>query len=487
MAECERQCESHRRGPNRFTRRQFLLAAGGVAGSMLLPLARPALAAFPASRLPRVPIYPKGKAKVTLVFSHIPSGSPTWPMKDYDYAGRARDLAARLAAACPQVEFATKSAHSKAEAEAIVKAGGDLDGYVVYDLGIWTGAPEVLMRSGKPVVLVDDLFAGSGETLINGGAAVREKLPVVTVCSSDFRDVAAAVNLFPVIRAMKESCIMAVTDADLAGPCDRIKQFLGTQVVRLTAKELAACYDRTDEARAAAWADLWIGQARRMVEPTRAEVIKSGRMHLALLRAAADRRADAVTMDCLGMFYSGRATAYPCLSFFQMNNEGGTGVCECDLASTCTQLMLRYLAGRPAYVSDPVIDTARSEIIYAHCVASNRVFGPAGPANPYLIRSHAEDGKGAVVQSLMPLQQAVTTLEMDPFGKRMVIHTGVTTRNVDEPKACRTKLAARVPAERVLANWEMGWHRVTVYGEWRRPLLQLARLLGVTAFEEDRA
>jgi L-fucose isomerase-like protein len=209
-------------------------------------------------------------------------------------------------------------------------------------------------------------------------------------------------------------------------------------------------------------------------------------MYLALSRAMNERRADAVTMDCLGMFYSGRVTAYPCLSHFQMNNDGSTGVCEGDLNSTCSQLMMRYLTGRPGYVSDPVIDTSKDEIIYAHCVSTNKVFGPSGKANPYIIRSHAEDHKGAVVQSLMPVGEPVTTLEADVWSKKMVIHTGQTTRNIDEPKACRTKLAAKANTESILNNWDMGWHRVTVYGDWRKQAMDLARLLGIGVKEEDK-
>jgi len=149
--------------------------------------------------------------------------------------------------------------------------------------------------------------------------------------------------------------------------------------------------------------------------------------------------------------------------------------------------MMRYLTGRPGYVSDPVIDTSEEEIIYAHCVSTNRVFGPSGRANPYIIRSHAEDGRGASVQSLMPTGEVVTTLKVDVGGKRMVIHTAKTTRNVDDPKACRTKLAAKTNAEKILANWEMGWHRVTVYGNWRKAAMNLARLLGLSVVEEDKA
>ncbi len=38
--------------------------------------------------------------------------------------------------------------------------------------------------------------------------------------------------------------------------------------------------------------------------------------------------------------------------------------------------MTALTQGRPGFISDPVIETASRQIIYAHCAASNRVFGP---------------------------------------------------------------------------------------------------------------
>lgn len=467
-----------------LTRRQFLRATGAIAVWTLLPAAEPVFAGTPLES--RTPIFAKSKPRVTLLFSHVPPEYPTWPSVGYDYEGRKRELTAKLQEACPNIQFTVRTAHNAQQAQAVVKESENADGFVCYNIGIWTGAPNVLARSGKPVVMVDDLFAGSGETLIIAGMANREKLPVVTVSSSRFEDVVEAVRLFEVIRAMKESTILDVVDYDITAWAGGVNSLFGTKVVKMGSEELASYYSRADEAEAARWADLWIKQAKKVVEPSREEIIKSGKMYLALAQAAADKRADAVTMDCLGMFYSGRVTAYPCLSHFQMNNDGGTGVCEGDLNSTCTQLIMRYLTGRPGYVSDPVIDTSRGWIIYAHCVATNRVFGPQGKANPYIIRSHAEDAKGASVQSLMPVGETVTTLEIDVMGKRMVIHTGKTVANIDDPKACRTKLAAKTDAQNILNEWDMGWHRVTVYGDWRRQAMNLARLYGLTVNEEDK-
>ena len=59
--------------------------------------------------------------------------------------------------------------------------------------------------------------------------------------------------------------------------------------------------------------------------------------------------------------------------------------------------------------------------------------------------------------------------------------------NVDEPRVCRTKLAAEVRGdiEQLMNYWDhWGWHRVTVYGDLQEPIHQLAQSLGMRMIEE---
>jgi hypothetical protein len=133
--------------------------------------------------------------------------------------------------------------------------------------------------------------------------------------------------------------------------------------------------------------------------------------------------------------------------------------------------------GRPGYISDPVIDTSKNQIIYAHCVAPSKVYGPNGKSNPYHIRDHSEDRKGAAVRSLLPVGEIVTSIETNPVTQEIVIHTARTVANIDEDKACRTKIAAEVKdIDKLLGEWDAGaWHRVTFYGDYRRQVGGLRR------------
>ncbi len=463
-----------------LSRREFLgscaACAAGLAGASLIG-AGPVSAQVPPSA---------EKAKVRLVFTHIPPGSPTWPNIGYDYEGRKGELTKRLRKGCPGVEFLPATAHNQEEAKKILEADKEVDGYLIYMIGIWTGAPQIIAASGRPTIFVDDFYGGSGEFLVAYSAAQRQGLKVAGVSSSNFNDVIQAARCFECLKKLRSSVILRVGGGFGSSP-EGIEKVFGTKVVFKSHEDLDKLYKKADRAEAKKWANRWIRAAEKVVEPSRQEIEKSGAMYLAMQEMMRQNKAQAITVNCLGGFYGGHITAYPCLGFFQLNNDGYVGACESDLTSTITMLLMTYLVGRPGYISDPVIDTAKNQIIYAHCVAPNKVFGPEGSSNPYHIRSHSEDRKGAAVRSLMPLGKMTTTLEFNPDKSQVIIHQGKSVANIDEDKACRTKLAAEVigDIDKFLKYWDQwGWHRVTFYGDLKRPVEHIAALLGFEVIEE---
>ncbi|MGC9468331.1 MAG: hypothetical protein ACP5HS_07060 [Anaerolineae bacterium] len=435
---------------------------------------------------------------VKVIFPANEPDEPSWPYIGYDVEKRSREVLSVLKDRLPETMFTAEISRSPTQAEQKLRQdmeGGPPrpDGYLVYMTALWTGVAEFYVRNAKPVIIADELYSGSGGFLKVHSLIKEEHLPAISVASSNLEDIVDAIRLIDVVKNMREARILVVADGEALGAdahtVEAAQALFGIQLIRMSSDELQAYYDDTDPGEALEWRDRWAREALRVVEPDETELLRSARMYLALRSALADTQTDAVTVDCLGLFYSGKLAAYPCLGFFQLNNEGKTGVCEADVDSTLTQLLIRYLTGRPAYVSDPVIDMATDQIVYAHCVATNRVFGPDGPANPYIIRSHAEDQKGASVQSLMPLGHQVTTAKVSVKHRAFAIHSGKTVANVADEKACRTKLAAHVDAQRVLDNYHselFGWHRVTCYGDYRKQLIDLATLYGLRIIEEDK-
>ncbi len=467
--------------PCGLSRREFLgSCAACAAGFSVLGLPGPKAYGQEAG-----PVLPAVTARVRLVFTHIPKDQATWPNIGYDYDARQRDLTERLERSCPGIEFLPVTVGSAEEAKTVLEHDSGVDGYLVYMTGIWTGAPQVIAAAGRPTVFVDDLYGGSGEFLTAFSAARRNKWKATGVSSSDFRDVIEAVRCFPCLKRLQQSTIVQVGGG--WGETEGIQKVFGTTVVPLPFDAIDQAYGKVYPSQAKTWADRWIQGAETVVEPSPSEIQKSGAMYLALLDIMGQHKAQAITMNCLGGFYEGKIAAYPCLGFFQLNNDGFVGACEGDLPSTLTMLVMGYLTGRPGYISDPVIDTSKNQIIYTHCVATNRVFGPGRRPNPYRIRSHSEDRKGAAVESLMPLGETTTTLEIDADRKQILFHQATTVAHVDEDKACRTKLAAEVKGDinKLFSHWDTwGWHRVTFYGDLRQPVQHLARLTGFEIVDE---
>jgi L-fucose isomerase-like protein len=367
----------------------------------------------------------------------------------------------------------------------MIEEDGDLDGQVVYLLGIPADASSPLVFSGRRTILVDDLYGGTGSYLALYSTAREKNLPVAGVAASDFGEVVQGVRALECIKRLQSSVLLDVLDRNLAPWEEEIRNSVGPQIRRITAAELNAAYGAADRSEARKCAKNWIENAEKVIEPSREEIERSGQMYVGMRKLLQEHGAQGIAIDCLRLFYGGKLPAYPCMGFFQLNNDGLVGACEADVQSAVTMLMLTYLVNKPGYISDPVIDTSKNQLIYAHCVAPNKVFGPSGPANKYHIRTHSEDRKGAAVRSFMPLGQMTTTMKIIPQEKTLVLHRGRTVANIDEDKACRTKLAVEVQDARKLADeWKWGWHRVTVYGDVKVAVQNLCALAGLKLVEE---
>ena len=286
------------------------------------------------------------------------------------------------------------------------------------------------------------------------------------------------------VRRMKSSRILAVRNED-SSPAEAIMNIPMEFVSFSVVNEAWKAADK-DEARSIA--EKWQSKATDVQDVSFETLENSAAMYLGMKQVLKTYDANAITINCLGGFYGGHIHAYPCLGFHELNNEGLIGACECDIRSTATMVAFTSMTeGRPGYISDPVIDTSKGQIIYAHCVASNKVFGPEGMENPFSIMTHSEDRQGASVRSIMPTNYLTTTLEIDPEKKEILLHQAKSVDNDPDDRACRTKLCAEPlgDMEKLFSMWDQwGWHRVSFYGDLKEPAYALADAIGWKVIEE---
>lgn len=473
-----------------------------------------------------------GKPKIRLVFCETTNDKPIWPNVGYDFDARRNRLMKLLTEGCPEVQFLpAKTMDDPKHAEDVLKGDGEVDGYLICVQGLgWGNDIAKLCATGKPTLLVDNLFGGSGLFLSQLPGIMRSGKPVDWVSSADDRDLVASARKFAEIkpgrtaaeiaaafraarrgstpgainwtckedrvpmpdfddalRRLRETKILVVGDGWGGDEFRRAAEnVLGVKFLPIDFPELAAAYAKADREAGQAFAERWMKEAQAVVEPTRETVEKSGLMYVAMKQLLDRHAARGISINCLGGFYGGHIQAYPCIGFVQLNNDGLVGGCEADQMSALTMATMSALVGRQGFISDPVIDTSKRHIIYAHCLAVTRPFGPRGAANPYRIRSHSEDRKGAAIQSLLPEGYMTTTVEINPVLRQVLLHQAKASGNNPSDMACRTKLEAVVKGdiEKLTENWRMGWHRVTFYGDLKPHVSELCARLKLQLVEE---
>jgi hypothetical protein len=413
----------------------------------------------------------------------------------------------------------------------VLQQDAQVDGYLICVQGLgWSNDIVKLCATGKPTLLVDNLFGGSGLFLRDIARIMKAGNPVDWVSSSKDSDLVASARHFAglanaqspaatvaAFRATRHKHTPAITnwsckrDAVVNPDFDKAlrqlhqtrilvvgggwggnafrqasREVTGVEFVPVSFQEMAEAYDRADRSAAGEFAERWMKGAQTLGGVTREVVEKSGAMYVGMKQLMDKYDARGISINCLGGFYEGHLKAYPCLGFSELNNAGLVGGCEADQMSALTMMVIGILTERPGFISDPVIDTSKNAIVYAHCVAMTRPFGPSGAANPYEILTHSEDRQGAAIRSLLPVGYMTTTLELNPVDRQVIIHRAKTIGNNPSDLACRTKLEAAVKGdlEKLTEHWGMGWHRVTFYGDLSAHVEELCRRLNLKLIEE---
>jgi hypothetical protein len=472
------------------------------------------------------------KMKIRVLYSlHAPvQGQPDWPNIGFDFNPAMNNINLALEKNFPDFQFLPALATGPEEAEKILKQDipEKIDGYIVYQMNCWNRVVQTIAKTGKPVLYVDFQFGGSGGFLVYNASFLRNQTDNVgSVASSRIEDLLSAVACFRLIRdgksvsefagaitkgriattkasgnysltandiksltpeetikRLSKSKILAVTDQK----SEKAEPIMGIPLEYIPFSEVNDAWSRANKNEAAGVVERWRKTALEITGVSDETLLTSAAMYLGMKSVLKNRGANAITINCLGGFYGGHIHAYPCLGFHELNNEGLVGGCECDVRSSATMLAFGTMTnGRPGMISDPVIDTSKRQIIYTHCVAPNRVFGPAGEKNPFTIMTHSEDRSGASVRSILPVNYLTTTLEIDNDKKEILFHQAVAMDNDPDDRACRTKLCAEPTGdiEKLFTMWDKwGWHRVTFYGDLKEPVYAFADAIGWKVTEE---
>lgn len=459
-----------------LTRRQFGL------GLCALPLC----ARLPGADREAMPW--SGPATVARVY--LASPRVHWPKPTLDIAAEVAEIEARLVEVQHQhaanVRFTGgEILRTEEEVRPWLARMGEIDGILMIPLSQPTPPLRALVDAATtPALLFSRPYATHAWSSIAGLRQAGRKVDVIA--TSSYGDLDPYLRAFRTVHHLRNSKVLvgAATPRGRQELADSFHNQFGITFRFLTGQEFREAFEHADARRAQAEADEFVRGALRVVEPSGKEIRDGIRFHLALENMLKEEKANAVTIDCFGTLAANTLPGYPCIAFSKLNDAGLYGVCEGDLASTVTQMLVTSYTDMPGFVSDPVFDISRNEVIHAHCVSATRMKGLQGPASPYIVRHHLETNEGAAMQVLMPSGETITVGRFNG-PEKFLVSTAEVTGPVDSDRGCRTQVRTRVAnAEKWLRRYTAGLHRVIFYGDHVAGIERLGRLMGFEVVRE---
>ena len=474
-----------------INRREFFGASAAGAGAVLMGTGWPSHLAMAADRGQWPPKMPPVKIHKVYVgrTGGIYLSRPTEEIKKFE------QHLAKVQRKLGDVKFVGGEVTPPTGVEKILPKLREADGVLLFHLSGHGGdAPEQAMSriidAGLPTAVFSQPFSGHGWMYFPLWQKAGKK--VVLLPTSDWSEIDDVVALMRVPSRLKQTRIIVVRGPQgttAACSAEQVKKRLGAEMIPISVEKTLELHKAVDIKAAEAEAQqYWISKAKKIVEPSRAEIIDSARFYLAVKDLMIRQRAQAITSsNCMG------APAKGCLTFSKLNDLGLVGACEGDMDSTLTMLIFQYAFGVPGFITDPVFDTSTNALIHFHCTCATKMAGPDSKRLPFTIRTQSDSERGVSLDVEMPIGQVVTCAKFINLDT-MLISTGEIFKVTHDELGCRTQFWTRVAgANKMFLNWGAGvlkggvmtlLHRAVFFGDHTQSIKNLGVLMGFNVIEE---
>lgn len=476
-------------------RRDFLGAVGAAAGGITLRYAS-VVAGEPSADAPTAK---KEPATVRVAFLYPPSdtlrapgGWWSWPGNDFDAERRQREYSKRLkqiaekfamriliddaplASQQDVTHFINEVKQSKPDGLLLIPFHNPAFRYL--DLILNEVAPPADADAETPESSIPTIVYSS--LGVKHGSVKRYQRPGVCFIQTldDLDSIEYGMRMINAMQLIRQSRIISVAGA--GEPTEATIPGLGAKIRRLPIESFVHEVEQTEVTEAVKQlADEYLANAKEVLEPARPETVTAAKVHFACKRILEVEQGDAIMIDCLR-----RGEFMPCMSFMTLRDEGIAAGCENDLSATLTLMLVQHLFDRPGFQVNPCYDTERNQFFASHCTSASKLFGTAGPQEPYLLRNYAHTNDPTCVpQVLWREGEEVTMAHYLPAEQpQMLVYTGTVVKSYDMPPVggCRTNVAFTINEHDDVCDVQ-GHHNVVFYGNYGRQLRRFAQLYGI--------
>lgn len=461
----------------------------GMAGSLLESVAAERSGPAKSDFIDPANLRPRPEVRVAAAFFELPRPYWLgWPGTTYDLDGHEKTYRRLLEQSSRQVGISTALESKPINDEAGVTAwiaklkGQKPHGVLVMlqEIRGWPWATRIATETRIPVVV----FAPVG-TAFTGHVMKACRTPGVHVISSlEWSAVEDALRMFRAKRMFEETRVLWIR-GDKRN--ETVMERLGMKVRAIPRETFNKEFDKqsaTPEVKDMA-ADIR-HKAQKIREPNETDTINSMRAYATAKRLMAAEKANALSMDCLGMVAAKLVPTPPCGAWTMLQDQGITAGCEADLFGAVSLMMTSYLLNRPGYMNDPVPETVKNLLIASHCTSGTRLAGFDKPPVPFILRNHSESALGVSMQVLWPAAQPITLVRFTSPNE-MIIDTGKVVSNVDTPPAGGCRTSVEIEMDRVDDCRDVkGFHQVVTLGNHRRILEGFCELYGIKHIHSPR-
>jgi len=468
--------------PLTMNRRSFLTTAGAMAAATKIGLLDFASSLYAAQTKPT------RKPRIQAVFARpkVEKYWMGWPGAAYDIKARQADYTRILTSAAKkfgvQLDVRSEPLDSDSAVSAYLKQlkKAPPDGLVVTCMclhhgasGSWPHVNNIAKNRGKIPTIV---FSPMGTSFTSHLQGTRNIDGVFTAATQDLNWLTFGMRMLKTIWEMKNTriCIVAGNKT-----YDRKLNVIGTTLRYIPSKRFLDEFKKvqdSDEARAIA--GYYTKNARKIVEPTKKDILTAAKNYFVCRRLMAAENCQGISMDCLGPI-SRRLIQPPCLAFSKLRDEGGLGTCEADWNAAISTRLTNLLFDKPGFMQDPAPNTVNNTLLGAHCTCATRLDGFDKSPEPFILRSHSESDIGVAMQVLWRIGQKVTIMKFQG-PESIILGTGRVLRNIETPPAggCRTSVEIELDDVPDCRDTK-GFHQLFIYGDLELPFKAYCQLAGI--------
>ena len=468
--------------PLTMNRRSFLTTAGTVAAATKIGLLDFASSLYAAQPKPTT------KPLIQVVFARpkVERYWMGWPGAAYDIKARQRQYTEILTSAAKKFGVRLDVRSEPLDSDNAVSAyleqlkKAPPDGLVVTCMCLhystsssWPHVNSIAKNRGNIPTIV---FSPMGTSFTSHLQGTRNIPGVFAAATQDLDWLEFGIRMLNTIWQMKNTriCIVAGNKTE-----DKKLNVIGTTLHYIPTKRFLDEFKKvqdSDEVRA--MADYYTKNARKIVEPTKKDILTAAKNYFVCRRLMAADNCQGFSMDCLGPV-SRRLIKPPCMAFSRLRDEGGLGTCEADWNAAISTRLTNLLFDRPGFMQDPAPNTTRNTLMGAHCTCATRLDGFDKSPEPFILRTHSESNVGVAMQVLWRIGQKVTIMKFQG-PESIILGTGKVLRNIDTPPAggCRTSLELELDDVPDCCDTK-GFHQLFIYGDLELPFKAYCQLAGI--------